>query len=142
MQIRLGKEDRERLGSPEWLEWPPRGLFQIEAELLQEELGVEPDEYMQWLFGKPVLDEDGNPVEEEVDGPDGQKRTVAKRSHPAKALRFRVWQALRRAGVSIPFAAVDFDRNLLEFDGDPEPVVESGKADPPSETKTTSESGG
>jgi hypothetical protein len=133
VRIRLGKEDRERLGAPEWLEWPPRGLFQIEAELLQETLGVEPDEYGQWMFGTPVVDDDGEPVEE-----DG----VAKRHYPAKALRFRIWQALRRAGVNVPFASVDFDRAALEFEGDePEPAVEPGK-DQTSDTTTTSDSDG
>jgi hypothetical protein len=134
VRIRLGKEDRERLGAPEWLEWPPRGLFQVEAELLQETLEVEPDEYVQWVRGTPVLDNDGEPVEE-----DG----VVKRHYPAKALRFRVWQALRRAGVNVPFASVDFDRADLEFDGDdPEPAAEPGKADPPSDPTTTSDSDG
>lgn len=141
MRIRLGAADRERLGAPEWLDWPPKGLMQSEAEVLQEDLGVEPDEFHAWLQGQPVKDADGNDVQDEVDV-DGEKALVTKRRRPAEALRFRIWQALRRAGVRLDYSQVDFDRFAAEVE-DNEPAAEPGKdAETTSDQTTTSESDG
>lgn len=118
MRLQLSEADRERLGAPEWLDWPPKGLFQIEAEVLQQTFGVDPEDYHVWGMGKPILDEDGNEVLDE----DGKP----KRSRPAASARFSVWQALRRAGVKVDIDAVDFDRRGLTLD-ESEPEVEEGK---------------
>jgi hypothetical protein len=119
-RIRLGDADRERLGCPEWLEHDPAQLRQVEAEALQDVWGVAPGDYTRWrlgLLGQP----EGTPP-----------------NPPARALRFGIWQALRRSGVKVDLTELDFDLMDIEIQRDPEP--EPGKS--PSTPRKTSAAGG
>lgn len=105
-ELRLSDADRERLGVAEWLDYDMTNLSMVEAETLQEQFGVEPEDRLDWFRGQPVL-KDGEPVLDEDDEP------VRKRS--MKVYRFIVWCALRRAGVKADPLEFDFDYSGVRF---------------------------
>lgn len=130
MRIRLTPGDRERLGAPEWLELDTDRFSVMEAEALSE-AGLSATEAAVLLRGWPA-ERDGEPV---LDAVGREVRQTDPRGWHA-----RVWVALRRAGITVPYPECDFDVLALEVEYDPPPVTEPGDgegkappADEPSE---------
>lgn len=129
MRIRLGDADRERLGCPEWLIEDELALSIVEADLLQR-AGIEPDDVVAHIAGAPKLAGDGTQLTTD----DG----YAIRSISMLGWRIRVWLALRRAGVRIPFDELDF--SLLDMVREVHgPAVDEGKDDAETAPSPTSE---
>jgi hypothetical protein len=119
LYIRLGDEDRERLGCPEEIEFDPDKLTLVEAEIID-------DHGIDWLAirsGEVVTGPDGKPLTTD----DGE---VLRRFKP-RAQRVWVWCALRRAGIEVDFAELDFDLGAADYRS-----VRPGKA--PSESSDES----
>ncbi len=131
LQIRLGDADRERLGCPEWVEYDFGSLTLTEAEILDDH-GVTWDGELR--YGTPVLDADGKAVL----NADGRPM----RTFKPRATRVWVWSALRRAGVDVPFAELDFDTDAMSFkatgeaDSGKEPGSDSDAPSTPSPSET------
>lgn len=141
LQLRLSPADRDRYNlTQEWLDLDVLAVTAREAMLMQvgADLGdgmiVQFDSPSQWriaLNGDPVLGSDGQPVTEDVTADDGTVTSTPKRRPNFGAEIATVWLALRRAGVTVGLADVDFDRDAFEWrliSGD-EPGGEPGKDD-------------
>lgn len=119
-RIRLSEKDRKRFGCPEWLTVDVDSMTAREAAIIQTEGGIAPDEISDELIGQPVFD-NGAPVFQrdivtgEVIRDDGIPRQ--KRRYNFNAWLALVWLALRRNGIQVPYAEMDFDLSL-----DVEPV--------------------
>lgn len=115
MKIRLADEDRERLGGPDELDCSIDPFTVRDAELIEDETGIEPYEALGLML----------PDREELD-----ETRVRLRWKP-KGLRLRVWLGLRRAGVDVPFGELTF--SYLPFLGSSiiEKPPSPGKDEPP-----------
>lgn len=100
VEIRLSEQDRERFGVGEVIDVDPESVTAREAIILQ----------------RGVQDPDGLCIQ--YDSPDQWRRALAgrsgdtdeqRRSSAYPAYLVLVWLALRRAGVRVPLAEVDFD---------------------------------
>lgn len=126
--IRLSDADRARLGLDQ--EWIQLDLFAVTArEAMALQRGADlgdglvvqfdgPNAYRTALGGKPVFGADGQPVmveEPDPDGPEGATTLVQKRAPDFGAELATVWLGLRRAGITVPLAEVDFDRDGWEW---------------------------
>lgn len=123
IKLRVPEADRERLGLPEWVEYDPEYLLLTEAQVLQDELDIDPWNLIGEMQGRPVLDGAGNPVE--VDGKPKLRRNW-------QAWRFALWVAAKRSGCQVAYA--DFDVNVIGLrTGSPEPEA---AADDPKDQST------
>lgn len=127
LHIRLSDEDRERLGCPEWLDIDLNSVTAREAAVMQR-----------------GFDLDG----EKAAFPTPGAWRVALGTPPWSFAGwvFLVWFALRRAGITVPVAELDFDIDQLTYKGDEstsaeedtDPEASPGKDDapppPPSES--------
>lgn len=131
MKIRLSREDVERLGCPEVVEYDERKLMGREAVAIQKQTGWTPEKLARSLEGKVVLDDDGKPAyQRDADGVevlDEYGRRIPLRDVDAEALLILAWIAVRR---SVDVAYADFDLDLFgaEFDYEEPGEVEPGKA--------------
>jgi hypothetical protein len=107
--MRLGEDDRKRLGCPEWLDLDLSKLMIDDAIALEEDAGIGPVEYKTLIAGKPVF-EDGQPVLR----PNGSQL----RKHAAKTFKAVVWLALKRADIHVPWAELTFDFEQFETRSD------------------------
>jgi hypothetical protein len=124
--IQLSPADQQRLGAAELLPWDSDVLMQREAEVLAENIpGFDPDRWFAFLLGEPVV-KDGVPVLE-----DGKPV----RRHDPQWLKAIVWCALARAGITVPFAELDFNRRGMSVVTPDDP----GKDDPDQPEVATSD---
>jgi hypothetical protein len=135
--LKLGDADRERLGAPESIPISLSSVTNREA-IRMRVLGYKtPRLWRNALRGKPV-DEDGNPVPLEIDGFDEDGKP-AKVSNPAvvdfdrdyQAWTVLMWLGLRRVGIEVDPATLEFDLDGLDYEPDPED--DPGKAEEPAE---------
>lgn len=143
MRYRLSDEDRERLGlKQEWVEFSADGLMMTEAEEL-ENAGYDPEDFLDDVRGRPVVDADGSPVMVPVlddDGnpvldADGQPEMAQKRRYPLRQARAAAWIALRRAGVKVPYREFDFNITAARVEQDVAPPVGKGEEAAPASAK-------
>lgn len=134
IRIRLGDDDRERLGiTQEWLEFDVKRLMAREAALLHRKSGFDPESLLAGLAGKQKVDRDtGEKLTREVVDPDtGEVKVEPVIVVDMDAVIALGWMAAVRAGFAIPYEKFDFD--LFSYameDVDDEPEVEAeGEAD-------------
>jgi hypothetical protein len=120
--ITLAETDRERYRCPEVLNCDLGELMLLEARDLQAEVGLAPEDLMDLLSGTPVLNEDGTPKLAD-DGKTPLKSRDLRAVNPPL-----VWLGLRRAGISVPYAELDFQYLNARIWFPPErPDVDPGK---------------
>jgi hypothetical protein len=129
VRIRLGDEDREKLGCPEWLPFDLSRLGLVEAEEMDRH-GLLIDSFGGWVQlvqGDPLIGADGKPVTAvTADG-----ATVTRYRVRPLVQRAIVWAALRRAGKDLPFDGFDIDASKVEF-GPDEDLGKDEEPPPPS----------
>jgi hypothetical protein len=113
IHLRLSDVDRERLGGPEWLDLDHYSVTAREAAILQR-----------------GFDLDGEHVAFEHPG-EWRKALSPDGDSPWAATLVLVWLALRRAGVQVALADLDFNLDSLAYrvDPSPEPAVEDAAAE-------------
>ncbi len=114
VEIQLGRADRDRLGCGEWLPVDLHSVTVREAIVLQHGVDL------------------GDAVAVQFDTPAAWRAALAGRSDETGQRRgdfgaelVLVWLALRRGGVTLPLAGVEYDADSREFR-----VVESDEATP------------
>lgn len=141
MKITLSDEDSAKLGCGATLEYDENRLSLQEAIALQKVTGYTPTELSGALLGRPLSDEKGQPLWE-IDPASGEEwrdefgLRRRQRGVDAVALGAVVWLAVRRAGVQIPFDALDVDLFAVQF-GEPEVEADGPKDSPKPGTSST-----
>lgn len=117
--------DRERFGCGELLELDPFSVTAREAAALQQPFfpGSDgfgsPNEWRKALRGTPLTDATGAPVMVDVEETlaDGTVKTTQeqKRQPDYAANAALVWLELKRAGVDVPLADLDYDQDGARF---------------------------
>ncbi len=106
MRLRLGDEDRERLGCPEWLSWDGTLMVDDLIELEDAPNGPGAEEVERLLAGKPVF-ENGQP---KLD-----KKGEQVFRYTAKAWKVVVWLALRGTENPVPWSELKFNLRRLSM---------------------------
>lgn len=122
IHLRLSDADRARLGCEEWLDVDAHSVTAREASILQRGFDLDGQKI---CFEHPGL----------------WRRALAPEGASAPefpALMVLVWLALRRAGITVALADLDFDLDQLAYKGDPvdepeevDPEASPGKGDEP-----------
>ena len=126
MRVRLGDEDRERFGLPEWCSFDLRNISLAELGELSERFGFDPNDWPDPLIGELTLEQAGDP--DAVPKP------------PPWRNQATMWLVLRQNGADVSWDDAAQTRPLMAtWQQDPEP--ERGKddtADPVSPSSATS----
>lgn len=122
IRLRLSDADRERYGCDEWLGVVFGSVNAWEAALIQRgftkdgiRVGFDsPGRWRQGLTGQVITGDDGEPILRKVETPEGMKEVPQRRPDFGAEL-ILVWMALRRAGIDVPMAEVDYDTDGLTW---------------------------
>ncbi len=135
----LAVKDRERLGAPERLDMDLGGITNREAIQLRTMFQFRtPRMWRSALRGVPV-DVDGNEVTDRNAATVADGGPVADYVMDYGAWTALVWLALKRAGITVDPATLEFDADDISYEADPEPE-QPGKAEestPDPEPSTT-----
>lgn len=130
MKITLSAADADRLGCPREVEFDEGRLMAREAVAIQAQTGWRLEKLHRELNGKPVTDDEGNPVYllDDMGFPelDEQGKQIQLRDINVEALLIAAWIAVRRE-VNIPYSEFDIDLLGSQF-GEQQAAGEQGKA--------------
>lgn len=138
----LSEADQNRFGCGPQLEVDPLAITAREAAAIQEPFFpkhdgfVSPWEWREALRGKPMVDQYGAPVMVDVEE-DGVTKQEQKRKPNYAANAVVVWLCLRRAGVNVELADLDYDADNARFTFQADQPEGQGKDN--SDPATTSE---
>lgn len=138
----LSEADQNRFGCGPQLEVNPFAVTAREAAAIQEPFFpkhdgfVSPKEWRDALRGTPLVDQYGAPVMVEVEE-DGETKQQQKRKPDYAANAVVVWLGLRRAGVNVELADLDYDTDAFRWSFQTDQPEGQGKDD--SDPATTSE---
>lgn len=117
MAIRLCDEDRERLGTPESLEFDLRAISVGDMEFLSERFGFDPEDWPEPFVGQLTFEQAGDP--------DAKPKPPPWRNHAF------CWMLLRQNGIDVSWEAAATVRYfLITIDADPDREPSPGKETP------------
>lgn len=126
--LKLGEKDRERLGAPEQISIDLGGVTNREAIQLRALFSFRtPRMWRSALRGQPI-DADGNDVTDADAKTAADGGPVVDYVMDYQAWTALVWLALKRVGITVDHATLEFDLDEVTYEPDPEPE-ESGKAE-------------